>query len=131
MLFPGMTVKEYSLFRVTRDADLELRDLEADDLMSALEEGLRKRRMGGEVVRLEVSKSMSKKILNPLIQSMGISSSYNIFADSLNFSTIGLNARTKLFSALDLTLSSRYDPYIYKNGRRINQFEMTDKISYN
>ena len=36
MLFPGMSVKEYSFFRVTRDADLELRDLEADDLMSAL-----------------------------------------------------------------------------------------------
>ena len=50
MLFPGMSVKEYSFFRVTRDADLELRDLEADDLMSALEEGLRKRRKGGEVV---------------------------------------------------------------------------------
>ena len=44
MLFPGMGVKEYSFFRVTRDADLELRDIEADDLMSALEEGLRKRR---------------------------------------------------------------------------------------
>ena len=60
MLFPGMSVKEYSFFRVTRDADLELRDIEADDLMSALEEGLRKRRKGGEVVRLEVSKNTPK-----------------------------------------------------------------------
>ena len=50
-LFPGMTIEGHYFFRVTRDADLELRDLEADDLMLALEQGLRKRRMGGEVAR--------------------------------------------------------------------------------
>ena len=74
-------------------------------------------------VRSKKDTNQSLKKLT-LIESMGISSSYNIFADSLNFSTIGLNARTKLFSALDLTFSSRYDPYIYKNGKRINQFEV-------
>ena len=72
MLFPGMSVKEYSFFRVTRDADLELRDLEADDLMSALEEGLRKRRKGGEVVRLEVSTHTPKVILDLLQDGMNI-----------------------------------------------------------
>ncbi len=72
ILFPGMSVKEYSFFRVTRDADLELRDLEADDLMSALEEGLRKRRKGGEVVRLEVSNHTPKVILDLLQEGMNI-----------------------------------------------------------
>ena len=72
MLFPGMSVKEHSFFRVTRDADLELRDIEADDLMSALEEGLRKRRKGGEVVRLEVSKNTPKIILDLLQEGMNI-----------------------------------------------------------
>ncbi len=72
MLFPGMDVKEYSFFRVTRDADLELRDIEADDLMSALEEGLRKRRKGGEVVRLEVSTNTPKVILDLLKEGMNI-----------------------------------------------------------
>ena len=72
MLFPGMSVKEYSFFRVTRDADLELRELEADDLMSALEEGLRKRRKGGEVVRLEVSTNTPKVILDLLQEGMNI-----------------------------------------------------------
>lgn len=72
MLFPGMGVKEYSFFRVTRDADLELRDIEADDLMSALEEGLRKRRKGGEVVRLEVSTNTPKVILDLLQEGMNI-----------------------------------------------------------
>ncbi len=72
MLFPGMEVKEYSFFRVTRDADLELRDIEADDLMSALEEGLRKRRKGGEVVRLEVSFNTPEIILDLLQEGMNV-----------------------------------------------------------
>ncbi len=72
MLFPGMEVKEYSFFRVTRDADLELRDIEADDLMSALEEGLRKRRKGGEVVRLEVSSNTPESILDLLQEGMHV-----------------------------------------------------------
>ncbi len=72
MLFPGMEVKEYSFFRVTRDADLELRDIEADDLMSALEEGLRKRRKGGEVVRLEVSSNTPEIILDLLQEGMNV-----------------------------------------------------------
>ena len=72
MLFPGMAIKEYSFFRVTRDADLELRDIEADDLMSALEEGLRKRRKGGEVVRLEVSSNTPETILDLLQEGMHV-----------------------------------------------------------
>jgi len=72
MLFPGMEIKDHYFFRVTRDADLELRDIEADDLMSALEQGLQKRRLGGEVVRLEVSKKMPKEILNMLIAGMSV-----------------------------------------------------------
>tara|TARA_B100000953_G_scaffold276648_1_gene250936 strand:- start:634 stop:1770 length:1137 start_codon:yes stop_codon:yes gene_type:complete len=60
-----------------------------------------------------------------ILQSMGIASSYNIFADSLNLSNITLNARTKILGILDMTFSSRYDPYMLnKNGSRINQFEI-------
>ena len=59
-------------FRVTRDADLELRAIEADDLMSALEQGLRKRRIGGEVVRLEVSEKMPPTVLNLLMEGMAV-----------------------------------------------------------
>ncbi len=72
LLFPGMLIEDHCFFRVTRDADLELRDLEADDLMSALEEGLRKRRMGGEVVRLEVSINITNKLLELLMEGMKV-----------------------------------------------------------
>ncbi len=72
ILFPGMKIEQHYFFRVTRDADLELRDIEADDLMSALEEGLRKRRLGGEVVRLEVSRSMPEQMVKMLTKGMGV-----------------------------------------------------------
>jgi len=68
LLFPGMVIEGHYFFRVTRDADLELRDLEADDLMEALQEGLRKRRMGGEVVRLEVADEMPEEVVQLLME---------------------------------------------------------------
>jgi polyphosphate kinase len=68
LLFPGMTIEGHYFFRITRDADLELRDLEADDLMEALQEGLRKRRMGGEVVRLEVADEMPDEVVQVLVE---------------------------------------------------------------
>jgi polyphosphate kinase len=72
LLFPGMTVEGHYFFRVTRDADLELRDLEADDLMEALQQGLRKRRMGGEVVRLEVADEMPQDVVDLLLEGTGV-----------------------------------------------------------
>ncbi|MGB1416723.1 MAG: polyphosphate kinase 1 [Synechococcus sp.] len=72
MLFPGMSVEGHYFFRVTRDADLELRDLEADDLMLALEQGLRKRRIGGEVVRLEVPNEMPDDVIELLKSGLAI-----------------------------------------------------------
>jgi polyphosphate kinase len=59
-LFPGMEILERSLFRVSRDADLEVSD-EADDLLEAVELELRRARFG-EVTRLEVSASMSAEL---------------------------------------------------------------------
>ena len=72
LLFPGMEVEGHYFFRVTRDADLELRELEADDLMEALEEGLRKRRRGGEVVRLEVADEMPDAVVQLLMEGMNV-----------------------------------------------------------
>ena len=51
-LFPGMEIVDYDVFRVTRDADLEVSD-DAADLLQAVEDELRRRRFG-EVVRVEL-----------------------------------------------------------------------------
>ena len=72
LLFPGMEIEGHYFFRITRDADLELRDLEADDLMEAIEEGLRKRQRGGVVVRLEVADEMPDDVIQLLMEGMHV-----------------------------------------------------------
>ncbi len=70
VLFPGMEIISYDLFRVTRDADFEVSD-EADDLLQAVEDELRRRRFG-EVVRLEVGASMDPALRARLIEWLGV-----------------------------------------------------------
>jgi polyphosphate kinase len=64
-LFPGVEVVEAQPFRVTRDADIELAEDEADDLLVAVEQELRRRRFGA-VVRLEVAASMPEHVVRLL-----------------------------------------------------------------
>ena len=64
-LFPGMEILHSSVFRVTRDADFTVSD-EADDLLRAVEDELRRRRFG-EVVRLEVGANMRPDVRQSLI----------------------------------------------------------------
>jgi polyphosphate kinase len=68
-LFPGMHVRDSYLFRVTRDADLDLQEDEADDLLRAIESELRRRRFG-EPVRLEVERGMPEYIRDFLCSSL-------------------------------------------------------------
>ena len=64
-LFPGMDVVEAHPFRVTRDADIELAEDEADDLLVAVEQELRRQRFG-VVVRLEVAATMPDHVVRLL-----------------------------------------------------------------
>jgi len=70
-LFSGMEVLEHHLFRVTRNADLAIEEDEADDLLLAIEEELRRRRFG-EAVRLEVERSMPAATQTLLLRGLGL-----------------------------------------------------------
>jgi polyphosphate kinase len=72
-LFPGMRADDAHAFRVTRDADIEIREDEADDLLRALEKKLTRRRFGTPV-RLEVTAEMPDKMLDYLTNSLGLES---------------------------------------------------------
>jgi len=72
LLFPGTEIVDAHLFRVTRDADLDTVEEEADDLLEAIEEGLRQRRFGS-VVRLEVGTEMPSALLEMLLVGLEIS----------------------------------------------------------
>ena len=70
-LFRGMEILETHLFRVTRDADIAIEEDEADDLLEAIEEEIRRRRFG-EAVRLEVERSMPEVTRRILIHGTGV-----------------------------------------------------------
>jgi polyphosphate kinase len=67
-LFPGTEVIDHGYFRVTRDADFTVSD-EADDLLQAVQDELRRRRFG-EVVRLEIAAGMNPKLRAQLIEAL-------------------------------------------------------------
>lgn len=64
-LFPGMEIVESHAFHVTRDAEMAIQELEAEDLLETVEEGVRQRRFGA-VVRLKVPRRMPESLLDIL-----------------------------------------------------------------
>ena len=70
-LFPGMTIVEAHPFRVTRDADFDVEEDEAGDLLSAIEQELRRRRFGS-AVRLEVDEGMPEEMREFLLAGVGL-----------------------------------------------------------
>ncbi|MBE9122323.1 polyphosphate kinase 1 [Tychonema sp. LEGE 07199] len=65
-LFPGMDIQEYHPFRITRNADLTVEEDEAEDLLLAIEQELRKRRFTGSAVRLEIQAVMPPAVRDML-----------------------------------------------------------------
>jgi polyphosphate kinase len=74
MLFPGMDVQEHFTFRVTRNEDLEVEEDDAENLLTALEKELTRRRFGPPV-RLEVDESIDDHVLDMLVRELGVSES--------------------------------------------------------
>ncbi len=80
-LFPGMEIEEHAAFRVTRDADFEIEET-SDDLLSAVEHELRRRRFG-EVVRVELMSSMSASMRHQLLGHLHADDAYVYAVDGL------------------------------------------------
>jgi polyphosphate kinase len=78
-LFPGMIVTEVHRFRVTRDADMEIREQEAEDLLSVIQNELRRRKFGAPV-RLEVSSQMPTEMISYLSQSLDVDQEKDVYA---------------------------------------------------
>ncbi|WP_448617917.1 RNA degradosome polyphosphate kinase [Geodermatophilus sp. URMC 65] len=73
-LFPGLDVIDHHLFRVTRNADLEVEEDRDEDLLQALERELARRRFG-PAVRLEVAEPMDPRILDVLTSELEVDGS--------------------------------------------------------
>jgi polyphosphate kinase len=68
-LFPGMEILDAHPFHVTRDADSEIQNLEAGDLLESVEEGVWQRRFA-DVVRVEINEAMPATVLDILVENL-------------------------------------------------------------
>ena len=101
-LFPGMRVKAAYGFRVTRDADLDLQEDEADDLLRAIESELRKRRFG-EPVRLEIEAGMPRHLRERLLSEMSL--------DEVDcYEVDGMIATSDLWTIVNIDEPGLHDP---------------------
>jgi polyphosphate kinase len=102
-LFPGMDIQECHTFRVTRNADIALAEDDADDLLLAIEQELRKRRLGGSVVRVEVHATTPEHIVAMLKDELDLE-------DSDVYAIDGLLGLSDLFAIFSLSLPALKDP---------------------
>jgi polyphosphate kinase len=124
-LFPGMNIQEYYLFRITRNADLDLEEDEAEDLLQAIEQELRRRRLGGSVVRMEIQASTPELVRDMLIREMGL-------AESDVYEVDGLLGMKDLMSFMELPLPKLKDepwiPVVPPRLRRISETAESDPL---
>ncbi len=67
--FPGMSILNVSKFKITRNADLDISEAEADDLLKLIEKELRKRNLGS-LIRLEMTQNISEYSKYILLESL-------------------------------------------------------------
>ena len=73
-LFPGMDVREHFTFRVTRNEDLEVEEDDAENILTALERELSRRRFGPPV-RLEIEEDMDDHVMDLIVRELGVAAS--------------------------------------------------------
>ncbi|HEY9633940.1 MAG TPA: polyphosphate kinase 1 [Coleofasciculaceae cyanobacterium] len=104
-LFPGMNIQEYHPFRITRNADLAVEEDEADDLLLAIEQELRKRRLGGSVVRLEIQATTPDTVRGMLMEELELKD-----RDRDVYEVEGLLGLGNVMSFMELPLPNLKDP---------------------
>ncbi len=105
-LFPGMEIQAVYPFRVIRNADMTIQELEADDLLETMEQGVRQRRLGS-VLRLTVNPDMPEHVLKLLIENMGAEEDDVVEVDG----PLGLGSLMETASEID-RFDLKYSPFV-------------------
>ena len=122
-LFPGVKVVASHIFRVIRDADIEIRQLEAADLISTIEETLKLRRFGDPVL-VEVASTMPKRIRKLLMNILKLDDEDVFVVDGL----IGMDVFWQL-SRIDRP-ALRFHPFpAYLSEKLSNSEELFETIA--
>lgn len=122
LLFPGMEVVAVHPFRIVRDADIEIQEIEADDLLESMQQSLRRRRFGS-VVQVAIYESMPKEVRELLIENLEISPN-DIFVQS---KPLGLANLSQLYQSVE-RYDLKYPPYIARIPKPFQHVEGPESI---
>ncbi|MCB9144709.1 MAG: polyphosphate kinase 1 [Anaerolineales bacterium] len=121
-LFPGLEVVSAHPFRIIRDADIEIQELEADDLLESMQQSIRKRKFGS-VVQLAVHPSMPEEMRDLLTENLEVEWN-DVY--SLNH-PLGLVNLWQLYNNVD-RYDLKYQPYIQRIPKQLQKIESTENI---
>jgi len=114
LLFPGMEVLEAHPFRVIRDADTEIQEIEADDLLETMQQSIRRRKFGS-VVQISIHETMSPAVRNLLVENLEIKRS-DVFIQKI---PLGLADLMQVYETIERD-DLKYPSY---KPRIVNQFK--------
>jgi polyphosphate kinase len=103
LLFPGMEIDGWELFRVTRNANTEHDEEQADDLLAMIESELRERRLA-PIVRLQIGAAMTPLHRGMLAAELGLDEEADVFE------VVGMLAVRDLMEIAALDIPALHDP---------------------
>lgn len=121
-LFPGLEVVAAHPFRIVRDADIEIQELEADDLLESMQASIRKRKFGS-VVQVAVHPSMPAEMRELLVDNLEVTQN-DVYTLS---HPLGLASLWQLYNSVE-RYELKYPPYIQRLPKKLRKIEATDNI---
>jgi polyphosphate kinase len=117
-LFTGMEVVSAHPFRVVRDADIEIQEIEADDLLETMQQGIRRRKFGS-VVQVSIYDSMPENIRELLLDNLEIKPT-DLFVVQ---SPLGLSSLWQVYNGVEhhALKFPPYRPFVPRPFRKIQQ----------
>ena len=112
-LFPGMKIRGAWTFRVTRNADMTIQEIEADDLLETMEEGVRQRRMGS-VLRLTIINNMPGHVRDLLKENLQ-TDSFDVYEMK---SPLGLKTLMEVYSVSE-RLDLKFPAFVPFTSQRL------------
>jgi len=116
LLFPGMEIVSVHPFRIVRDADIEIQELEADDLLESMQASIRKRKFGS-VAQVGIYEDMPAQIRELLVDNLEINST-DLF---IQRKPLGLYSLWQMYNNVERyeLKFPAYKPYIPKAFKNI------------
>ena len=122
LLFPGMEVLETHPFRVIRDADTEIQEIEADDLLETMQQSIRRRKFG-TVVQIAIHKSMPIAVRNLLVENLEIKRG-DVFIQKI---PLGLADLMQMYENVE-RYELKYPPYIARIVKPFKDIEVAEDM---